>query len=113
MSAKTLELTTESFDEKVLRSDAPVLVDFWAEWCQPCRVIGPAVDRIAERFAGEAVVGKVDVDANAPLATQYDVRAIPTLLVFRGGEVVKRLVGLQSEAALAEAIEDALHADAA
>jgi thioredoxin 1 len=82
MSTNTHELTTQNFDEKVLGSDAPVLVDFWAEWCQPCRAIAPAIDRIAERFAGSVTVGKVDVDSNAPLAATHAVHAIPTILLF-------------------------------
>jgi thioredoxin 1 len=113
MTASTHEFNTDNFDQSVLRSDRPVLVDFWAEWCQPCRAIAPTIDRIAERFGERATVGKVDIDANAPLAATYAVQAIPTILLFQRGEPVKRFVGLQSEQAIADAIDEVLHANAA
>lgn len=105
------ELTTQDFDQ-VIGGDRPVLVDFWATWCPPCRAIAPTIDALAERFDGEAIVAKVDVDSNAELAQRYGVQSIPTILIFSGGEPVERLVGVQSEERLAEAIENATKARA-
>jgi len=89
----TLHFTDASFDQDVLKSDVPVLVDFWAEWCGPCRMIAPTIETIAEEFAGRVKVGKVDVDANGATAGRYQIRSIPTLLVFKGGQVVDQRVG--------------------
>ncbi len=101
----TLELTESNFQEKVLDQTGPVLVDFWADWCPPCKAIGPVIDQLADDYAGRAVIGKVDVDANPALAKRYDIRSIPALVIFRDGQVVKQLAGYQSKEALAEAIE--------
>ena len=89
----TLTFTDETFESEVLRSDVPVLVDFWAEWCPPCRAIGPTVDQVATEYAGKVKVGKLDVDVNEHTAALYGVRSIPTLLVFKGGKVVEQRVG--------------------
>jgi thioredoxin 1 len=88
-----LELTSQNFEEKVLKSDKPVLVDFWAEWCGPCRMIAPTIESIATEYHDKLVVGKVNVDNEPVISTKYGIRNIPTMLVFKNGEVVDKLVG--------------------
>ena len=103
-----LEITDANFEEVVLKSDKPVMVDFWAAWCGPCRMVGPIIDQISEEYDGKAVIGKVDVDANQEYAAKYGVRNIPTVLVFQNGEVVGRQVGVAPKATYTDAIESLL-----
>ena len=103
-----LEITDATFEETVLKSDKPVMVDFWAAWCGPCRMVGPVIEQISEEYDGKAVVGKVDVDANQEFAAKYGVRNIPTVLVFHKGEVVGRQVGVSPKNVYAEALDSLL-----
>tara|TARA_B100001063_G_scaffold245852_1_gene282824 strand:+ start:1477 stop:1794 length:318 start_codon:yes stop_codon:yes gene_type:complete len=103
-----IEITDSNFEEKVLKSSKPVMVDFWAAWCGPCRMVGPIMDEISDEYADTAVVGKVDVDSNQEFAAKYGVRNIPTVLVFKNGEVVTRQVGVASKATYTEAIDSLL-----
>lgn len=93
----TLEFTDANFAEQVLKSDKPVLVDFWAEWCAPCRALSPVIDELASEYVGRAKVGKVDTDAAQDVSMQYGVSSIPTVLVFNRGEVVERFIGLRGK----------------
>ncbi len=100
-----LEITDANFEDTVLKSDKPVMVDFWAAWCGPCRMVGPIIDQISEEYSDKAVVGKVDVDANQEFAAKYGVRNIPTVLIFQNGEVVGRQVGVAPKNAYTDAID--------
>ena len=93
MAADVITLEDRTFDQEVLKSDTPVLVDFWAVWCQPCKVISPVVDSLATRYKGKLKVGKMDVDQHQAVPQQYGIRSIPTLLLFKGGRVVDTVVG--------------------
>lgn len=100
-----LELTDANFDEIVLKSDKPVLVDFWAEWCGPCRVIGPIVNEIAEDYKGRVIVGKLDVDNNPGVSNKYGIRNIPTVLFFKNGQVADKQVGAVPKGNLVNKVE--------
>lgn len=104
-----IELTDANFEEVVLNSDKPVLVDFWAEWCGPCRMVGPIVEELAGEYEGRAVIGKVNVDFNRDISMKFGIRNIPTLLVFKGGEVVDKQVGVAPKNVLAQKLEAQLN----
>ena len=98
-------LTKENFAAEVLKATSPVLVDFWAEWCGPCKMIGPILDEIAEEYSGRVKIGKVNIDQEQVLATEYGVRAIPTLLLFHQGQVADQMVGLRSKRDLKSSLD--------
>jgi thioredoxin 1 len=100
--------TTETWDSEVLRSELPVFVDFWAEWCGPCRMVGPAVEQLSHTLEGRVKVAKVNVDDNPEIAARYGVRSIPSLLLFKGGEEIERAVGAAPKEAYARFIEQTL-----
>jgi thioredoxin 1 len=104
----TVAVTDDSFAEDVLASDRPVLVDFWAAWCGPCKMVAPVLEEIASEKADQLVVAKIDVDANPATARDFQVISIPTMIVFQGGEAVKRIVGAKGKAALLRELEDIL-----
>ncbi len=100
-----LELTDANFDEKVIKADKPVIVDFWAEWCGPCRIISPIINEIAEEYKDRAIVGKVDVDNNPNTAERFGIRNIPTVLYFKNGVVVDKVVGASAKANFVNRLE--------
>ena len=102
------QFTDANFQEEVLDSDLPVLVDFWAEWCGPCRMIAPIVEELAADYAGRLKVGKLNVDENRATAGKFGIRSIPTLLIFKGGRVVEQIVGYQPKAAFKTKIDNIL-----
>jgi thioredoxin 1 len=101
----TLTFTDSAFDHEVLRSEVPVLVDFWAEWCGPCRMMAPTIDLVANEYAGKLKVGKLDVDSNGGTAMRYNIRGIPTLLLFKGGQVVEQRVGAVGKSEVLKMLE--------
>ena len=103
-----LEITDSNFEELVLKSDKPVLLDFWAEWCGPCRMVGPIVEELSKDYDGRAVVGKVNVDHNPEISMKFGIRNIPTLLVFKGGQVVDKHIGAAAKNVLAQKIDSQL-----
>jgi len=108
MAGNVIEFTDANFDEEVLKSDVPVLVDFWAPWCGPCRQIAPSVEALSTEYAGKIKIGKLNTDDQIETAAKFGIRSIPTLLVFKGGEVVNQLVGALPKAKIAEQLEKAL-----
>ncbi len=96
-SENVQEFTDSNFEQEVLQSAQPVLVDFWAEWCMPCRMLAPTIDKLAKDYAGRVKVGKVDTDANREIAMKYRIDAIPTVILFKGGQVSQKFVGLKQE----------------
>ena len=105
----TVTVNDENFGDEVLQSDTPVLVDFWAEWCGPCRVVGPTVEALATEYQGKVKVAKLNVDDSPATAGRFGIRSIPTLVVFNNGEVRQTVIGVQSKGQLAELIETHLH----
>lgn len=103
-----VEFTSSNFQNEVLSSDKPVLVDFWAEWCGPCKMIGPVVEEIHNEYLGKAVIGKLNVDENPDISMNYSVRSIPTLLIFKGGEVVDKIVGAVPKSQIIKQLESHL-----
>jgi len=103
-----LTFTDQNFQEQVLKADKPVLVDFWAEWCGPCRIVGPIVEELAKEYEGKILVGKLNVDDNQQTAGTYGIMSIPTLAFFKNGQVVKTIIGAQGKEVLKKAIEEIL-----
>ncbi len=107
MGANTLEITDDNFQNEVVNSSEPVLVDFWAPWCGPCRQIAPLIDQLADEYAGSVKVGKLNIDENPQVTSQFGIQSIPTLMVFKGGEVTERFVGAPPRARITEALNSA------
>jgi thioredoxin 1 len=102
--SNTLEFTEANFDAEVMSSDQPVLVDFWAPWCAPCRAVGPTVDAVADEHAGKAKVGKVNIDEHPAIAAKFGVQSIPTIIVVKNGEISDTFVGIRDQQTLSEAL---------
>ena len=107
------EFTDQNFEEQVLKSEQPVLVDFWAEWCMPCRMLGPTIEKLANDYAGRVKVGKVDTDSNREISIKYGISAIPTVILFKNGQVAQKFVGLRQEREFKEALDATASAPAA
>jgi len=103
-----IEFTDSNFQSEALESDQPVLVDFWAEWCQPCRMLAPVIEELANDYAGKVKVGKLDVDSNRETALKYSIQSIPTVILIKDGEIVNKFVGMQDKDAFASAIDATL-----
>ena len=107
-SEAVLQITDENFEQEVKNSSVPVLVDFWAEWCMPCRMLGPIIDEIATEFEGKAKVGKVDTDANREVSLNYEISAIPTVLLIKDGQIVQKFVGVNGKQEYVDALNNAI-----
>jgi thioredoxin 1 len=107
MSHKAIEINDTNFKD-LIQSDKPVLVDFWAEWCGPCKMIGPVVEEIAGEYEGQAIIGKMDVDANSVTPSEFGIRSIPTLMIFKNGEMVDKIVGAVPKHILTQKLEAAM-----
>jgi thioredoxin 1 len=107
-SNDVIELQDSTFQQEVLKSDVPVLVDFWAEWCGPCKMIAPTVDELAKQYKGKVKVAKMDVDKHQQVPQQFGIRSIPTLLVFKGGRVVDTIIGAVSKSKLEDSLKKAV-----
>ena len=107
MANKAIEITDSNFQE-LMGSDKPVLVDFWAEWCGPCKMIGPVVEELAGEYEEKIVIGKMDVDANSSVPSQFNIRSIPTLMIFKNGELFDKIVGVVPKHVLSQKLEAAL-----
>jgi len=105
MGANTIEITDTNFESEVVKSSTPVLVDFWAAWCAPCRALAPTIDSIAEEYKGRVKVGKLDVDANGSTASRFNIRGIPTLLVIKDGQVKEQIVGAVDKSVITKALD--------
>jgi thioredoxin 1 len=105
--AKAIEITDSNFAE-IISTDKPVLIDFWAEWCGPCKMIGPIVEELAGDYQGKAIIGKIDVDSNPQVSAKYGIRSIPTLLVFKNGEIVDKQIGAVNKSILAKKLDTQL-----
>lgn len=106
--ANTLEFTDDNFDAEVMQAETPVLVDFWADWCMPCKALGPTIDELATQYAGKVKVGKLNTESNREAPVKYSIQAIPTIMIFKDGEVVQKFVGLASKKDLQAAIDRAI-----
>lgn len=105
-SDKVISISDGEFDSSIIQSDKPALVDFWAEWCQPCKMLAPTIEEIAGEYDGQILVGKLNVDDNPATATKFGIRGIPTLLLFKGGQVVQQMVGVKSKAEIKKIIDE-------
>jgi thioredoxin 1 len=104
-SQNVLELTDQNFEQEVLKSQTPVLVDFWAEWCMPCKMLTPTIEKLAKDYTGRVKVGKVDTDSNRDISVKYQISAIPTVILFKNGQVHQKFVGLRQEREFKEALD--------
>jgi thioredoxin 1 len=105
----TSNITDQQFEKEVLQSDTPVMVDFWAEWCQPCRMVSPVVDELSEEYKGKIKFAKMNVDENAEIPGQFGIMSIPTLMVFKNGQPLKTMVGVQGKDTMKKALDEALN----
>jgi thioredoxin 1 len=107
-SENVKEFTDQNFEQEVLKSSQPVLVDFWAEWCMPCQMLAPTIEKIAKDYVGKVKVGKIDTDANRDVSIKYNISAIPTVILFKDGQVAQKFVGLRQEKDFKEALDKAM-----